>query len=117
MRVICEQCSQPYQAAAHERIWLKEVLGEAADQLALRKGSGCSHCYGSGYQGRTGIYEMMEMTRALAEAASDPDPATLVRAATVQMAGKTLRHDAIRLVGMGQTTLEEAMRISNEILD
>ena len=71
-------------------------------------------CGNTGYAGRTGVYEMLEMTRAVVEAANSGDPNAFVRAARTQMANETLRRDAVRLATTGRTTIEEAMRISNQ---
>jgi MSHA biogenesis protein MshE len=76
VRVICESCSQPYAAPAPERAWLRAELGDRAESVPLFHGRGCSHCNGTGYRGRTGVYELLEMTRAVHEAINHPDPAT-----------------------------------------
>ena len=114
VRVICENCAEPYQPAPHEHEWLRYELADRVDGQAYKHGRGCTHCNGTGYQGRTGVYEMLEMTQALVEAANQDDPNLFVQAGRHQMAGNTLRHDAVRLVLAGRTTVEEAMRISNE---
>ena len=54
------------------------------------------------------------MSDALVEAINDDDPGVFMRAAREQMAGDTLRRDAVRLVLAGKTTVTEAMRISNQ---
>jgi MSHA biogenesis protein MshE len=77
-------------------------------------GKGCSHCNGMGYRGRTGAYELLELTKDVVDAANDPNPATFLRAAHTQMQGNTLRRHAVQLVIQGRTTISEAMRISNQ---
>ncbi len=72
---------------------------------------------GMGYQGRTGVYEMLEMTNELVEAINHDDTGVFVQAARKQMAGQTLRRDAVRLVVNGKTSIDEAMRISNQFED
>jgi len=68
-----------------------------------------------GYRGRTGVYELLEMTRAVVDAANDPNPSHFLKVAKQQMAGETLRRHAVQLVVQGRTTIAEAMRISNQI--
>jgi MSHA biogenesis protein MshE len=70
-----------------------------------------------GYVGRTGVYEMLEMTSPVVEAANSADPAAFVSAARAQMAGHTLRKDAMRLLLAGRTSIEEAMRVSTMLDD
>jgi len=117
VRVVCENCAAPYAPAPHEREWLRFELGDAVDAQRYAKGAGCAHCGGSGYQGRTGVYEMLEMSNDLVEAINSDDTGAFVQAARQQMAGETLRRDAVRLVVQGRTTIDEAMRISNQFED
>ncbi|MBL8490396.1 MAG: Flp pilus assembly complex ATPase component TadA, partial [Rhodocyclaceae bacterium] len=114
VRVICENCSEPCVPAPHEHEWLRYELADQVDAHRYQAGRGCTHCNGTGYQGRTGVYEMLEMTQGLVEAANQDDPNLFVQVGRQQMLGNTLRHDAVRLVLAGRTTIEEAMRISNE---
>jgi MSHA biogenesis protein MshE len=67
-----------------------------------------------GYQGRTGVYEFLEMTNEIVDAINDGDPNKYVQVARQQMIGNTLRADALRLVLAGRTTLDEAMRITGQ---
>jgi len=117
VRVICESCTTPYTPTATEHEWLKLEMGDKVDMGRYFHGKGCSHCNGMGYRGRTGVYELLEMTTAVVDAANDPDPAVFLKAATAQMLGMTLRRHAVQLVVQGRTTIAEAMRISNQIED
>jgi MSHA biogenesis protein MshE len=117
VRVICESCSEDVALSAGEQEWLKCELGERVDQHRYLHGRGCSHCNGTGYRGRTGVYEMLEMTEAVADAANHPDPAHFLKIGQAQMAGETLRRHAVALVLAGKTTVGEAMRISNQFED
>ena len=117
VRVICDNCSEPYSPAPNEHEWLRLELGNTADQRQYAHGRGCAHCAGTGYSGRTAVYEMLEMSNALVEAINAEDTSTFVAAARAQMAGQTLRRDAVRLVVKGRTTIEEAMRVSNQFED
>ncbi|OFZ86806.1 MAG: MSHA biogenesis protein MshE [Betaproteobacteria bacterium RBG_16_64_18] len=117
VRVICESCAQTHQPSPHELEWLHVELGGQTGALEIFRGAGCTHCNGTGYLGRTGVYEMLEMTVPVVEAANQPDVNVFIHAARLQMGANTLRSDAIRLVREGRTTVEEAMRISNEFED
>ena len=117
VRVICESCSTPYQPTPNEYEWLRLELGELVERNQYFHGKGCSHCNGMGYRGRTGVYELLEITRAVADAANHADPSHFMKVATAQMAGETLRRHAVQLVVLGRTTVMEAMRISNQSED
>ena len=117
LRVICESCSTPYVPTPNEYEWLRLELGELVERNQYFHGKGCSHCNGMGYRGRTGVYELLEITRAVADAANHADPSHFMKVATAQMAGATLRRHAVQLVVQGRTTVMEAMRISNQSED
>jgi len=115
VRVICEYCAEPHALAPHEREWLRYELGDRVDSHQYRHGRGCAHCANTGYQGRQAVYEILEMTNALVEAVNHGDPNEFIAIGREQMAGETLRRDAVRLVTAGRTTPEEAMRISSQV--
>jgi len=117
VRVICESCSAPYAPTPAERTWLRPELGDFAEQAQFFHGKGCPHCNGTGYRGRTGVYELLEMTRAVTDAANHPDPAHFLKVAHAEMAGETLRRHGVQLAVQGRTTVAEAMRISNQLED
>ena len=114
VRLVCGDCSQPHEPTVAEFAWLSHVgTGHATGGWA--KGLGCSRCNGTGYAGRTAIYEMLEMTQALVQAANGGSPIEFVRLAREQIAGGTLLHHAMRLAGEGRTTLDEAMRVASQL--
>jgi MSHA biogenesis protein MshE len=115
MRVICDNCAEPRALAPHEREWLRYELGDKVDAQTYRHGRGCAHCANTGYVGRQAVYELLEMSNVLVEALNRGDPNEFVRLGREQMAGETLRRDAVRLVLEGRTTVDEAMRISTQL--
>ena len=117
VRIICESCAQNYELLASEHEWMRNYIGVEADGHTYLKGRGCSQCNGTGYLGRTGVYEMLEMTRPVVEAANQPEPARFVEAARAQMRGRMLKDHAVQLVISGRTTVEEAMRVSTQLED
>lgn len=117
VRVICESCSEPHPLPAPERAWLRAELGDRAETVPFFHGRGCSHCNGTGYRGRTGVYELLEMTRTVNEAVNHHDPSHFLKVAHAEMRGETLRRSAVRLAIQGRTTVAEAMRVSNQMED
>jgi len=115
VRVVCGNCAEPHPLAPHEHEWLRYELQDRVDEHQYMKGRGCSHCNNMGYTGRTGVYEMLEMTNEVVEATNEGDPNVFMDVARRQMAGNTLRRDAVRLVLAGRTTVDEAMRISTQL--
>jgi MSHA biogenesis protein MshE len=117
LRLICESCGEVTQLPPQEHEWMRLELGSAADGAQYRKGRGCTQCNGTGYLGRTGVYEMLEMTRPVVEAANQPDPALFMQVARKQMEAHMLKDHAVELVVQGKTTVEEAMRVGSQLDD
>jgi MSHA biogenesis protein MshE len=121
VRTLCGHCAEPHQPDAQEHEWLRMALGpgpEADEQMAAtrwRKPRGCNECNHTGYSGRSGVYEFIEMTQELVEAMNDNDPARFTQAGRRQMAGHTLRRDALRLAAEGRTSIDEAMRVGSQL--
>ena len=119
VRTICPQCSEAHPPDPHHLGWLRQLLGEETDAVLARapfqRGHGCDQCNHTGYSGRAGVYEFIEMTQELVEAMSDDDPVRFTQVGRRQMGGRTLRRDALRLALEGRTTLDEAVRIGTVI--
>ena len=117
VRKICESCSEPYAPEGREMSWTQHILPDTASAATYRRGRGCSHCHGTGYYGRIGVYEMLEMTPELVAAASSADSNLFISAAGRQMTGHTLMHHAIERALAGTTTIAEAIKVSTELED
>jgi len=117
LRTICASCIEPYSPTPQENEWLKMEGVVVEQSVSLRHGSGCSHCNGSGYQGRTGVYEILEMNREMLAAANHEDVTQFMQAAREHMKGKTMLDYAITLVRLGKTTVAEVMRISDRMAE
>ncbi|MEQ1597780.1 MAG: ATPase, T2SS/T4P/T4SS family [Methylotenera sp.] len=114
VRLVCEGCAEPHTPEPSEYAWLQHELGKEVGKHHYVHGKGCSQCNGTGYQGRVGVYELLEMDNALIDAANHQDPNHFIKLGRQHMAGKTLRKSAVDLVIEKRTTIAEAMRISNQ---
>ena len=110
VRMNCPECSAPHAPTPQEQSWLDSML-EPGTTLTPKRGLGCSSCNGTGYAGRQGVYELLEMDAVLTHAASHSDPASFMRTARDRMKGHTMAHHALELVRQGRTSLAEALRI------
>jgi MSHA biogenesis protein MshE len=115
VRVICQDCKTEHPLTPQEREWLFQEIADQVDRFKLMRGRGCERCSGTGYRGRTGIYEMLEMTKELVHATTAADPSAFIAAAKEQMQGHTLRRHAAQLALRGRTSVEEAMSVSAQI--
>ena len=116
VRTLCPHCSEDHLPDAQQQAWLRVALGsEAPAASGWRRGRGCGDCNHTGYSGRAAVYEFIEMSPELVEAMNDDDPARFTQAGRRQMAGRTLRRDALRLAAAGRTSLDEAMRVGTAL--
>lgn len=109
VKKICTMCSESYLATDYE----KEILGvNKAQELVLYKGKGCGHCNNSGYRGRIGVYEIMEVTRRHREYIMRNASVDEIRDICIENGMKTLKVSCTDLVLKGMTTLRELIKIS-----
>ena len=114
LRRVCDSCKEAYTPTLQEGEWLEHFGVGKEYWNRLVKGRGCSHCNGTGYRGRMGVYEMLEMTQLLVEAAAHQDSNHFMKAARDYMKGKTLIDHSMRQMVLGNTTVAEVISISNE---
>lgn len=118
VRRICTSCVQPYTPDANEQ-QLLATIGKGRDfsKVTFKQGTGCPHCHNTGYRGRIGIFEMLELNQAMAEALRVNDINAFTRAAYAVPNFVTLSESALGYAIEGTTTLEEVMGISAQIDD
>ena len=117
VRLNCDSCAADTTPAPHEARWLESVVGERWRGQRFRRGAGCARCNRTGFAGRTGVYEMLEMTPELVRAANVADPNAFLDAARAQLREHTLTDAALALVFAGHTTVAEAMKVAVELED
>jgi general secretion pathway protein E len=112
VRTLCEQCKQSFDLsmAPHTfddvRIWLGAQEGHR-----LFAAKGCPSCQMLGYGGRTGVFEIMRITRRLRDLISDGRPTREIREAAAEEKMMELRHAATLKVAQGITSTEEVFRM------
>src|ERR1035437_4371527 len=117
LRVSCPSCAEPYQPSEQGMQWLQGNTRDDNKPAQLMRGRGCQFCHLTGYAGRTGVYEMLEMDAALTAAVNREDTTEFTQLAVAHMAARSMRHHAAQLVLAGRTTLAEAIRVSSELED
>ncbi len=111
VRRICDACSQPWELdAASSALVEAEVGAEAMKTMKFQRGAGCSHCNGTGFRGRIGVFEFLEMDDTLVRALHSGDPSAFADAAKRQPGYRNLRASAIALAAQGHTTVAQVMR-------
>jgi len=111
VRLICRYCSESYSPPPDEMEWVRHYARDEAEHAKFRRGRGCTRCGGVGYTGRTGVYEMINMTAPLASAIHGGDSIKFERAAREQLGRNTIARSALDLLFAGETSIEEAMEV------
>jgi type IV pilus assembly protein PilB len=112
VRTPCVGCVQPVQPDETTLALLGLTLRDVAGSTP-RAGSGCVECGGTGYRGRTAVYEVLNVDSAMRQILIK-DPSESALAAHARATGMlTLRASAIEKAKLGRTTFEEAVRVTH----
>ena len=117
VRTVCPECSKPHQPNAQESAFLRAMLGRERPLTGLMQGAGCGNCNGTGYLGRHGVYELLDMTPEVVTELNGDDPQAYLNAARRAIGTNSLAHHACDLVLAGVTTAREVMRAVGRNLD
>lgn len=116
VRRICDSCVQDHIPNANEQQLLATITkGRDFSHLKFKQGSGCPHCHNTGYRGRVGVFEMLELNSVMAEAMRLSDVNGFANAAANSAHFKTLSEAALEYATQGITTLDEVMSITAQI--
>jgi len=111
VRTICGKCSVPRDVSHALR---EEVVREAGSfpEGELKIGRGCDACAGTGYRGRSGIFELLPVTEGVKDLILSRADAGAIRAKSVAEGMRLLREDGWEKVRRGTTTIEEVLRVT-----
>ena len=115
IRKLCTNCRTSRQLDPSEQSWVQSVRGEDAALDGFQEGTGCNQCNHTGYHGRIGVYELLEIDYTLADALRRNDPAGFENAARIQDGYRPLVENALDYARQGITSLSEAMRLSGMV--
>src|SRR5262249_45764038 len=110
IRKICPYCRVTYPADSTTLAALDLDPAEHS-ALTLHRGVGCAACFQTGYLGRTGIFEIMEINEELRELIFQQIPKDILRRVAIDLGMRTLKSSAVDKVLEGVTTVEEIYRV------
>ncbi|MCK9285113.1 MAG: type II secretion system ATPase GspE [Rhodocyclaceae bacterium] len=110
VRRLCLECRKPFAATAEQLL----ALGLAPTDGTLYLAQGCAACNGSGYRGRTGIYELLTVDDDLRRLVHDRASEQTLREHALSRGMRSLRDDGMRWAGQGVISLEEVVRVTRE---
>jgi type II secretory ATPase GspE/PulE/Tfp pilus assembly ATPase PilB-like protein len=112
LRTLCPCCKVSFDlTTAPETFQDVQPMLEAGEGTRLFAPKGCPDCHQSGYAGRTGIFEVLSVTRSLRDLISDARPAREIRARATADGLLEFRSAALLKVARGQTSTEEIFRV------
>ncbi|OIO11288.1 MAG: hypothetical protein AUJ52_02220 [Elusimicrobia bacterium CG1_02_63_36] len=115
VRSVCKDCRESYEV---DEDWLiklgikKHQLNIENGRVVLARGKGCDTCAGTGYKGRAGLYEVLEVTDPIRAQIMEVAPIDKIREQARKQGMLTLRQCAIRKLLGGVTTVEEMIRVT-----
>jgi len=115
LRRICEGCVQPIELTQDILEYIKHVGGEPAVKAGYKRGTGCGRCNFTGYQGRIGVFEFLELDQGLNQLLGRGDTAEFAVQARKKAGFFTLEQAALQSAMKGITTIEEVLRVSADI--
>ena len=114
VRKICPKCRQEYEPGEHEFV-LAGLERSEMEGHRFYKGCGCSGCMGTGYRGRTGVFEILPVTSKIRRCIAEDMGHEKLEEAARETGYTTLRESSLSLLLEGQTTLEEMARVVNSM--
>jgi type IV pilus assembly protein PilB len=110
VRKICEKCKTPYKPEKSILYELCPNPEEVFKDVIFYKGTGCKNCHGTGYKGRTGLFEVLPVTKRIRELILEKAPTHVIEKAAIGEGMITLRESGIRKIKAGITTVEEIIK-------
>ena len=111
-RRLCSACRQPYTPTREELAEVGISISDLTGPIYRPKSGGCPSCLGTGYRGRVGIYELLNVSEKIRAQVVQNLSSSVIRNTAVDEGMSTLRMDGGRKVVQGLTSLEEVMRIT-----
>jgi general secretion pathway protein E len=113
VRVICKHCRLET-FLTHEQALSLRISGAEGRRLRVSYGAGCVKCRGTGYTGRTGVFEIMPLNRRIRELIMDSASADAIKREALSEGMMTIRDYAIKKMAMGLTSYDEVLRVTTE---
>ncbi|HUB67112.1 MAG TPA: ATPase, T2SS/T4P/T4SS family [Candidatus Methylacidiphilales bacterium] len=109
VRKICPGCKTPYEPSEAILRQIGLSVHDVGDKN-FYYGTGCDQCNRTGYRGRKGIYELLDITEPIRELITQRAPSVVIRQKAIELGMTTLRADGLRSIFEGETTIEEVLR-------
>ena len=113
VRRVCDNCKEAYEPTEQELVWLRSFDLDPLDiEAGFVQGRGCYQCSNTGYKGRLGVYEMLEMNEDMLDALRRKDVSDFTRSARKSELFRPLGQCAMDYALQGITSLHEVSRVA-----
>ena len=109
IRKICPKCHTPYEPTESILAQIGLTAHDVGDK-AFYYGTGCENCNQTGYRGRKGIYELLDIREPIRQLITAKAPTVVIRQKAIELGMVTLRQDGLRAIFDGKTTIEEILK-------
>ncbi len=109
LRRVCKECRTPFPPKEDVLAQLGMTASEVGDR-PFYFGKGCEICNGTGYKGRVGIYELLDIREPIRQLINERAPSVVIRQKGIELGMTTLRQDGIRNLLEGHTSIEEVLK-------
>jgi len=118
VRRICDRCGEPAELDDQQFSWLDALVGEEkAHQLTFYRGKGCNQCNQTGFYGRIGVFELLELNEDLANALRRDDAVGFAEMAKRQPSYRPVVLSALDFAIKGETAISEVLALSGQVED
>jgi MSHA biogenesis protein MshE len=115
VRRICDYCVETYNPEEQELFWLTNLVGERATNIEYKRGAGCQSCQYTGYRGRIGVFELLELNTAMMQALKREDAEEFTKQAALNKGFRPLAQSAFDYAEQGIISVEEVLRLVETI--
>jgi len=115
VRKVCDSCAEDHTPDSQELMWLTHLAGDEAKTITYKRGRGCQSCQYSGYKGRIGVFELLEMNEPMMAALKRDDSEAFTQLAKANPTFTPLAQAAFDYAKQGVISVEEVLRLVDTI--
>jgi MSHA biogenesis protein MshE len=117
VRRVCENCMEDHSPEPRQLAWLELLYKASLQGRSFKRGTGCHQCHNTGYAGRIGVYELLEMDEAMIAALRRSDPQGFAEAAQISAGYRPLAACALDYALAGVTSVDEVLKVCATLTD
>lgn len=109
VRKVCEHCGIDGELSATESLVYEQEMQQSGEGKIFKLGQGCNYCFGTGYAGRVGVFEVFTVSDAIRKSIGTGTNSQTIRAQAISEGMNPLRRSGLELARSGVTTVKEVL--------